>query len=36
LGTFGSKIFSTLKIMGFENVPLTKVVHIYVIEGENA
>jgi hypothetical protein len=27
LNTFGSKMFLTLKIMGFENVPLTKVVH---------
>jgi hypothetical protein len=26
----------TLKIMDFENVPLTKVVHVYVIEGMNA
>jgi len=29
-------MFFTLKIMDFENVPLTKVVHIYVIEGMNA
>jgi len=36
LNTFGSKVFSTLKIMDFENVPLTKVVHIYVIKGMNA
>jgi hypothetical protein len=33
LSTFGSKVFLTLKIMDFENVPLTKVVHVYVIEG---
>jgi hypothetical protein len=33
LNTFGSKILLTLKIMDFENVPLTKVVHVYVIEG---
>jgi hypothetical protein len=33
---FGSKIFLTLKIMDFESVPLTKVVHIYMIEGMNA
>jgi hypothetical protein len=33
--TFCSKVFLTLKIMDFENVPLTKVVHIYVIEGMN-
>jgi hypothetical protein len=32
LSTFGSKVFLTLKIMDFENVFLTKVVHIYVIE----
>jgi hypothetical protein len=32
LNTFGSKVFLTLKIMDFENVPLTKVVHVYVIE----
>jgi hypothetical protein len=36
LNTFGSKVFLTLKIMDFENVALTKVVHIYVIEGINA
>jgi len=35
LNTFGLKIFLTLKIMDFENVALTKVVHIYVIEGMN-
>jgi hypothetical protein len=35
LNTFGSKVFLTLKIMDFENVPLTKVVHVYVIEGMN-
>jgi hypothetical protein len=29
LSTFGSKVFLTLKIMDFENVALTKVVHIY-------
>ncbi len=33
LNKFGSKMFSTLKIMDFENVPLAKVVHVYVIEG---
>ncbi len=33
LNTFGSKVLLTLKIMDFENVPLIKVVHIYVIEG---
>jgi hypothetical protein len=33
LNTFGSKVFLTLKIMDFENMALTKVVHIYVIEG---
>jgi hypothetical protein len=36
LGTFGSKMLLTLKIMDFENVFFTKVVHIYVIEGMNA
>jgi len=33
--TFGSKVFLTLKIMDFENMALTKVVHIYVIEDMN-
>jgi hypothetical protein len=36
LSTFGSKMFLTLKIIDFENVALTKVIHIYVIEGMNA
>jgi hypothetical protein len=36
LSTFGSKVFLTLKIMDFENMLLTKVVHVYVIEGMNA
>jgi hypothetical protein len=36
LSTFGPKVLLTLKIMDFENVPLTKVVHVYVIEGMNA
>jgi hypothetical protein len=36
LSTFGSKTFLTLKIMDFESVALTKVVHPYVIEGMNA
>ncbi len=36
LSTFGSKVFFTLKIMDFENVALTKVVHIYVMQGMNA
>jgi len=36
LSTFGSKVFLTQKIMKFENVYLTKVVHIYVVEGMNA
>ncbi len=36
LKTFDSKIFLTLKIMDFENVLLTKVVHVYVIKGMNA
>jgi hypothetical protein len=34
--TIGSNMFLTLKIMDFENVALTKVVHIYVIQGMNA
>jgi hypothetical protein len=29
LSTFGFKVFLILKIMDFENVPLTKVVHVY-------
>jgi hypothetical protein len=36
LNTFGSKMFLTLKIKDFDNVSLTKIVHIYVIEGMNA
>jgi hypothetical protein len=36
LNTFGSKMFLTLKIMDFESVALTKIDHIYVIEGMNA
>jgi hypothetical protein len=36
LNTFGSNMFLTLKIMDFQNVALTKVIHIYVIEGMNA
>jgi hypothetical protein len=35
LKTFASKVFWTLKIMNFENVPLTKFGHTYVIEGMN-
>jgi hypothetical protein len=30
LSTFGSKVFLILKIMDFESVALTKVVHIYI------
>jgi hypothetical protein len=33
--TFGSNMLLTLKIIDFENVALTKVVHIYVIKGMN-
>jgi len=33
LSTFRSNKLLTLKIMDLENVTLTKVVHIYVIEG---
>jgi len=36
LSTFYSKVFLTLKIMDIESVALTKVVHIYVIQGMNA
>jgi hypothetical protein len=36
LSTFASKVPLTLKIMDLKNVPLTKVIHIYVIEGMNA
>jgi hypothetical protein len=36
LSTFGSKVLLTLKIMDFESVALTKVVHICVIETMNA
>jgi hypothetical protein len=36
LKTFGLNMFLTLKIVDFENVALTKVVHIYVVEGVNA
>jgi hypothetical protein len=36
LSTFGSRVCLTLKIMDFENMPLTKVIHVYVIEGMNA
>ncbi len=35
LSTFGSKVLLTLKIMDFENVPSTKVVHVYVIDDMN-
>jgi hypothetical protein len=33
LSTFGSKMFLTLNFMDFENVALTKVIHMYVIKG---
>ncbi len=36
LNTFGSKVLLALKIMEFENAPLTKVVHVYVTEHMNA
>jgi len=36
LNTFDSKVFLTLKIMDFENVTLTKVVHIYVVKEMNS
>jgi hypothetical protein len=31
LNTFGLNMFLTLKMIDFENVALTKIVHIYVI-----
>jgi hypothetical protein len=34
--TFDSKMLLTLKITDFENMLLTKVIHVYVIEGINA
>jgi len=36
LSTFGSKVVLTLKIMDFQNVVLTKVVHTYMIDDMNA
>jgi hypothetical protein len=36
LSTSSSKVLLTLKIMDFENVPLTKVIDVYVIEDMNA
>ncbi len=33
---YEKSLLLTLKIMDFENVPSTKVVHVYVIEGMNA
>jgi hypothetical protein len=36
LNKFGSKVFLTLKITDFENVPLIKIVHVYMIKGMNA
>ncbi len=35
LNTFGSSMFLTLKIINSENVALTKVVHIYVMESRD-
>jgi hypothetical protein len=35
LNTFGSNVLLTLKIMNFDNVAITKVVHIYVIKRMN-
>jgi hypothetical protein len=35
LSIFGSNMFLTLKIYGFENVTLIKKFHIYMIEGMN-
>jgi hypothetical protein len=36
LNTFASKLLVTLKIMDFENVLSTKIIHVYVIKGMNA
>jgi hypothetical protein len=36
LNTFDSNMLLTLKIMDSKNVTLTKLIHIYVIEGMNA
>ncbi len=36
LSTFGSKMLLTMKIMDFENVALTKTIHIYMIKGLKA
>jgi hypothetical protein len=36
LNTFDLKMLLNLKVMHFENVVLTKVVHIYMIKGMNA
>jgi hypothetical protein len=36
LSSFGSKIFLTFQNIDFQNMFLTKVVHIYAIEGMNA
>jgi hypothetical protein len=33
---YEKSLLLTLKIMDFENVPSTKVAHVYVIEGMNA
>jgi hypothetical protein len=33
LNTFSSKVFLTLKIMDFKNVPLTKVIHALCDKG---
>jgi len=36
LSTFGSNVPLIFKIIDFENMTLTKVVHVYMIEGMNA
>ncbi len=36
LNTFGLNMLLTLKTMDFKKIPLTKVVHIYVIDDMNA
>ncbi len=34
--TFGFNVLLALKIMNFENVTLTKIIHFYVIKNMNA
>lgn len=34
--TFGFNVFLALKIMNFENVALTQIIHFYVIKNKDA